>query len=61
MPDDKRILELRPKEFGLVFSSLNDKRNQLRNEGKTTDAVDDVILKVAYAPNKRGRARDEAR
>ena len=61
MAEDPRVVELRPQEFGVVFNSLNDKRNQLRNQGKTTDAVDDVLLKVANAPSKRGRSRDEAR
>jgi len=61
MPDDTRLVRLKPREFGVVFNSLNDKRNQLLERGKTTDAIDDVILKIAGAKDRRGRANNEAR
>ena len=61
MKDDKRILELDKYEYGVVFHSLNDKRNELIKEQRPTDAVDDVLLKVIDAPAKKGRWRDEGR
>jgi len=45
----------------VVFSTLNDKRNELLKEQRPTDVVDDVLLKVIDAPAKKRRWRDEAR
>lgn len=42
-------------EQSAVISSLNDSRNERIAEGKSTDLYDDLILKVAKAPYKRGR------
>ena len=61
MKDDKRILELDKYEYGVVFNTLNDKRNELLKEQRPTDAMDDVLLKVIDAPAKKRRWRDEAR
>lgn len=61
MKEETRILELDKYEYGVVFHSLNDKRNELIKEQRPTDAVDDVLLKVIDAPAKKGRWRDEAR
>ncbi len=46
MGNEKRILELDKYESGVIFHSLKDKRNQMLKEGRATDAVDDVLLKV---------------
>lgn len=43
---EKMTLELDKYECGVLFHSLKDKRNQMIQEGKATDAVDDVLLKV---------------
>ena len=40
-------------ERGIIINALNDKRNALINEGRYTDAVDDVLLKVINAKRKR--------
>lgn len=54
-------------EHGIVIDSLNEKKKDLVSEGKTTDAVDDLIVKIGYAPQKklkvveRERRRNEAR
>ena len=51
----------------IAVISLNEKKKDLQSEGRTTDAVDDLIIKVGYAPVKkfkvieRDRRRDEAR
>jgi hypothetical protein len=62
MPDDGCVVvELDRCERGAVLSALTDERNQRISEGKPTDAINEVIVKVAYAPAKRRRSRDEAR
>jgi hypothetical protein len=61
MAEETTVIELDHYECGVVFNSLNDERNQLIAKGRPTDAVDEVILKVANATGKRKRGRDEAR
>ena len=34
-------------EHGIIIRSLNDEKTDLMNEGKSTDAVDDLIIKIA--------------
>ena len=36
-----------------VNQALNDTKTELMNESKSTDAVDDLIIKVGYAPKKK--------
>lgn len=40
-------------ERGIIINALNDKRNALIKEGRYTDAVDEVLLKVINAKKKR--------
>lgn len=67
LKEERFFVELDDYEHGIVISSLNDKKNDLRAEGKSTDAVDELIVKVGTAPQKKfkviekGRDRDEAR
>ena len=67
MTADKNYIALNDYEHGIVIDSLNEKRNDLISEGKTTDAVDELIVKVGHAPKKkfkvieRDKRRDEAR
>ena len=44
-------------ERGIIINALNDKRNALIKEGRYTDAVDDVLLKVINAKQKRFKIR----
>lgn len=48
-------------EHGIVIDSLNEKRKDLKSEGKTTDAVDELIVKIGYAPQKKFRVIERAR
>lgn len=51
-------------EHGIIIRTLNDKKTDLMNEGKSTDAMDDLIVKVGTAPQKKFKVikeRDEAR
>ena len=40
-------------EHGVVIRSLNDKKTDLKREGKATDAVDELIIKFGHAPKKK--------
>lgn len=44
-------------ERGIIINALNDKRNTLIKEGRYTDAVDEVLLKVINAKQKRFKIR----
>ena len=55
MREDRYILDLDEYEHGVLMRSLNDERNGLIRDGKTSDAVDDLIIKVGNAPPKRQR------
>ena len=51
-------------QHGIIIRTLNDKKTDLMNEGKSTDAIDDLIVKVGTAPQKKFKVikeRDEAR
>lgn len=66
MSEAKKTLKLDQYEFGVIFHSLNDKRNQMIQENQATDAVDDVLLKVIQAmepsrKKKRGEKHYEER
>jgi len=49
----KYYLALTAEEWRLIIESLNNLRNRLISEGKYTDAVDEVLIKVANAKTKR--------
>ena len=44
-------------ERGIIINALNDKRNALIREGRYTDAVDEILLKVITAKQKRFKIR----
>lgn len=55
MPEEKIYLEMDGYEHGIITSALNDMRNELIEEKRPTDAVDDLLLKVIDAPKKKKR------
>ena len=59
--EEKRILTLDKYEHGVVVNALNEMRNDLLEEQRSTDIVDEVLLKAIDAPTKKMRGRDEAR
>jgi hypothetical protein len=61
MRDEVTVVKLDDTDFGVVVTSLSDKRNELIREEKSTDVIDEVIIKVAHAKRKKERWRDEAR
>lgn len=59
---EKRILELDRYEHGVVINALNEMRNDLIEEERPTDIVDEVLLKTIDAPSKKVKCKcDEAR
>lgn len=58
---EKRVLTLDRYEHGVVINALNEMRNDLLEEERPTDIVDEVLLKVIDAPTKKKKRRDEAR
>ena len=53
MKERQHFVALDDYEHGIVIDSLNEKRKDLINEGKTTDAVDELIVKGGHAPKKK--------
>ena len=49
----KYYLALTTEEWRQMIESLNNLRNRLVSEGRYTDAVDEVLIKVANAKTKR--------
>lgn len=58
---EKRVLTLDRYEHGVFINALNEMRNDLLEEERPTDIVDEVLLKVIDAPTKKEKRRDEAR
>lgn len=55
--DEKRILEMDSHEHGVVLNALNEYRNDALAEGRTTDLIDEVLLKAIDAPTRREKRR----
>lgn len=59
--EEKRVLTLDKYEHGVVVNALNEMRNDLLEEQRSTDIVDEVLLKAIDAPTKKVKCRDETR
>lgn len=59
--EEKRVLTLDKYEHGVVVNALNEMRNDLLEEQRSTDIVDEVLLKAIDAPTKKVKCRDEAK
>lgn len=55
--EEKRVIEVDEYQHGLIINSLNDKRNELVEQGKDTEFVDDTLIEVMDAPMKREKKR----
>ena len=53
--EEKRVLTLDKMEHGVVINALNEMRNDLIEEDRSTDIVDEVLLKTIDAPVKKVR------
>ncbi len=57
MKNQKRYLYLDSEECRIVLVSLVRLKNKLIQEGRYTDCVDDMILKVISAPTKKMKVK----
>ena len=53
MKTQKRYLYLDSEEYSVVLHSLVQLKNKLIQQGRYTDCVDDLILKVMSTPTKK--------
>jgi hypothetical protein len=58
MNGEERVLKLDNYEYGVVVNALVDLRNDLIEEERPTDAVDDLLIKAIDAPTKKLKRRD---
>lgn len=54
----KYHLALDDYEHSLLIRALNDKRNELIQNGKYTEAVDEILVKVIEAPKKKFKIKN---
>ena len=59
MAEEKKVLTLDEFEQRLMVSGLMDFRNDLLNDDKPTEDINDLILKVIDAPTKQEKRRAE--
>lgn len=52
---EKRVLTLNRYEHGVVINALNEMRNDLLEEERPTDIVDEVLLKAIDASTRKSR------
>ena len=57
MRDEKRVLSLNGFEQRLMVRGLTDFRNSALRDGRPTEDVDSLILKVIDAPSKKDKRR----
>jgi hypothetical protein len=57
--EDKRVIEVDEYQQRLIIGSLNDKRNELVEQGRDTDFVDETLLDVMDAPTRKEKKRNK--
>ena len=50
--EKKRYIALDDSEWKIIINALNDLRNSLIRQGRYTDAIDDIMIKVINAKPK---------
>lgn len=60
MNTEKKVLFMDEYDQGIIIRALNELRNEQLQKGRTTDALDELILKTAYAQKKKFRMKGEA-
>ena len=48
-----KVLELDKSEYGIIINALNEFRNKVLEEGKDSEPIDEILLKVLEAPDKK--------
>ena len=57
MKDEPKCLEMDHLEQGTLINALNQMRTDQLEQGRPTDAVDDLLLKVIDAPEKKPKRK----
>lgn len=57
MPNQKYYIAINEYERRIIINSLNNLRNHLLSEGRYTDCVDELLVKVVYAKRKKVKIR----
>lgn len=57
MRNQKYYIAIDEHERKIIINSLNNLRNKLIAEGRYTDAVDDILVKIVNAPIKKFKVR----
>lgn len=55
--EEKHVIEVDDYQHGLIINSLNDKRNELVEQGRDTEFVDETLIEVMDAPTKKQRRK----
>ena len=55
--EEKRVIEVDDYQHGLIINSMNDKRNELVEQGRDTEFVDETLIEVMDAPTKKQRKK----
>ena len=61
MKEERYYLVMDKLEQGIILRALNDKRTELIEQKKSTDGIDEMILKVDNAPLKKCKVIEHAR
>lgn len=59
--EEKVVLTMDKYQHGIVIQALNELRNDMLEDARSTEAVDEMLLKTIDAPSKKVKCRDEAR
>ena len=51
--EEKRVLIITNYQYNLLLNALNEYRNKLIKEGKSTDLVNEILLKLIHSPIQR--------
>ena len=57
MREEKHVIVVDPDEHRLMVKGLNEFRTKLNNEGRPTEEVSELLLKVIDAPTKKKMRR----
>ena len=59
--EEKCVIEVDDYQHVLIINSLNNKRNELVEQGRDTEFVDETLIEVMDAPTKKQRKRNRAK
>lgn len=57
MREPKYCIAVEEYERRIIINSLNDLRNKMIADDRYTDAVDDILVKIVYAPIKKFKVK----